>query len=169
MVLVSLCGAIILAGCPFEFDTPVAAPSAESFDSTLLGIWSSAESDGEQSIFSIRRFNEAEYLIESFSISGAELTKVLYRGYMVTIAGQQFLQMNHLGPDAGFFLVRVAIVDDAMTVRFVGDKDVPKELKSNTPKLVEFIGKNLEGTKLDGEDEPIVLHRMGAVTTAAQK
>jgi hypothetical protein len=151
----------LLTGCPFESKTPIGDPLVGSLDSRLLGAWSWTDStSGSVTQFEVLRFNSSEYYVEARE-EGKEIER--YRMYIVTVGGQQFLSINDLRDDDGassFLLGRYSVSEaGVLSIRFVGEKAIPKSLASSRQALIDFLAAHLDGTVLDDPDGPMLLYR----------
>lgn len=155
--LVSVIG---LTGCPFESSVPLGEPRSGALDPRLLGAWQHAQADGTISNFVLLPFNSAEYYVE---LREDEKERERYRAYLVTVGGEQFLNINQVKAETTpgpFVFARYSISeDDVLTLRFVGDKAVPKPLGSDQKRLVKFVAAHLKGNDLDNGAELLFLHR----------
>ncbi|MFI5165629.1 MAG: hypothetical protein ACHQQS_03335 [Thermoanaerobaculales bacterium] len=156
--LVSVIG---LTGCPFESSVPLGEPRPGTLDARLLGEWQHAQADGTISNFALLPFNSAEYYVE---LRENEQEQERYRAYLVTVGGEQFLNINQVKAERTprpFVFARYSISkDDVLTLRFVGDKAVPKPLGNDQKRLVKFVAAHLKGNDLDDGAEPLSLHRV---------
>ena len=152
---------ILLTGCPFNAKTPIGDPVSGSLDPRLLGTWLWTDSkNGQVTEFQVFPFNGSEYYLE-IQDPGKEADRS--RMYLVTVGGQQFLQINDLTDDPAtlsYSLARYSISDAGeLTVRLVGEKAVPEALASDRQGLVSYLAAHLDGTELDDPDGLFVLRR----------
>jgi hypothetical protein len=161
ILAVPLLLSFLLTGCPFDSKTPIGDPVAGSFDQRLLGTWFWAElGSGKVTEFKVFRFNSSEYYLE-IQDEGKEVERS--RMYIVTVGGQQFLNINDLTDDEAtisYTLARYSISDaGVLTIRLVGDKAIPESLASNRQALIDFLATHLDGTVLDDPDGLFLLSR----------
>jgi hypothetical protein len=152
---------LLLAGCPFESQTPLAEPSPEKTDARLVGAWIGVDEEDRDSLaVTILPFNRAEYYVETREVDGdAER----YRAYLFEIGGETFVHLNGLeagGPSPSYVFARYAIDSGGrLHLRFVGDRITPDSLDSDARGLAEFIRTHVADPALDDEDTVLVLDR----------
>jgi hypothetical protein len=163
--------AVLAAGCPFEAHVPLGEPRAGSLDPRLYGLWTWIDPEGGAVIqLRVRPFNDAEYLVdyEKFGPKAKDEDRQTYRVFGVVVGDQTFLDVNPLKdpgeqePPSHLF-ARYALSDcGALTLRFVGDHAVPKELASDAKGLHDFLAAHPKDATLDDTDGPMVFRRAGA-------
>lgn len=159
---------VLLTGCPFESTVPLGSPGPASLDPLLAGRWvgdGTNDRDGALVEIDFLPFGPEQYYVELREPGKAPER---FRAYTVRIGGQPFLNVVDLKPDAPshpYSFLRYSIGSDgAMALRFVGDKNVPKELGSDQAALVKFVEGHLAGGFLDDSEKPVVLLRPKAAT-----
>jgi len=150
---------ILLTGCPFESNVPLAKPNSVAFDASLRGEWSNTRPDGSVGIVAVTAAGSiAEVELRE---SGSEPERL--RAWLVTIGDERFLNIDERKNGAlpgPFVFARYSVsASGDLTLRFVGDKAVPKELREDQKNLVAFIKRHLGGSELEPGAEPLLLHR----------
>lgn len=155
---------VLLAGCPFESDVPLGAPGAGSLDAQLRGKW--VVLDGKEPVAELDflPFNACEYYAE-YREAGQPTER--YRVYTVRINRAPILNISPVKDEAGsqpFYFARYTVSSNGeLSLRFIGDKAIPKALSTDQKMLASFVEAHLQGTFLD-DGEPVVLHRPHAET-----
>lgn len=162
--------AVIAAGCPFESHVPLGEPRPGSIDPRLYGLWTWIEPAGGEVIqLRVRPFNDAEYLVEyeKFGPKAKDQDRQSYRVFATALGDQTFLNVSPLkDPEEqeapSFLLARYALADcGTLTLRFVGDHAVPKELATDAKALHDFLAAHPKDATLDDTDGPMLFHRAG--------
>lgn len=163
--------ALLTAGCPFESQVPLGEPRAGSLDPGLYGLWTWIEPEGGAVIqLRVRPFNDSEYLVEyeKFGPKAKNEGREIYRVFAAALGDQMFLNVNPLkSPEEqeapSFLFARYALSDcGTLTLRFVGDHAVPKELATDRKGLHDFLVAHPKDATLDDTDGPMVFRRAGA-------
>lgn len=145
-------------GCPFEAKVPIGKASPASLDPRLFGAWTDTSADSARIL--VLPFNETEYYVEVTEKDGR---RDHYRVAPITLAGRQMLQVNELSAQAtpdGYVFARCSLTPDgALSLRFVGEKIVPKSLQKDSQGLADFIAAHLDDPALEDEDTNILLRR----------
>ena len=152
-----------LTGCPLESDVPPGNPGPGSLDPQLRGKWVAGTLYHKFIELECIPFNENEYFVE-LRPEGKELER--YRAYTVRVGSEPFLVISEVKDEKGrrpYYLARYAFGrDGALTLRFVGEKAVPKGLGADAKGLEKYLAAHLEGTALDDSEPPSVLQRTGS-------
>jgi hypothetical protein len=158
-----LAGLILLTlvtGCPFTSKVPLGEPGHHPVDARLIGRWVSANGDGDTLRFTVLPFNDAEYYVE-MSESKGESSR--YRAFVFDFQGQPFLHINELSKEPAskeYCFARYTLSGDrGLSVRFVGEKIVPKAFATEPDSLAAFLAAHLNDPALDDSDANLVLER----------
>ena len=109
--------------------------------------------------FLVVPFNDAECFVET---RDGDNEPERYRTYVVKVGGKAFLNINGIGqpgPAKSFSFARYDALPDRLTLRFVGDGIVPKQLATDADALREFLRSHLNDPRLDDADGAFVLQR----------
>jgi hypothetical protein len=162
-LILALLGLVLTTGCPFGSDVPLGSPGAGSLDPQLRGHWVWVIWD-EHRLLEIDAlpFNKDEYY---FEIREKDKKVERYRAYTVRIGGVPFLNAIKITDDAtrhSFIFARYSVGQDgALSLRFVGEKGVPKTLATDAKGLENFVAAHLEDASLYDSEAPIILRRPG--------
>jgi hypothetical protein len=152
----------LTAGCPYTAKAPLGDPDRNSFDKRLVGTWMGWDpgNEADSTLIRILPFNDAEYYIE---VEEQDKEPSRYRAYMITIGEQKFLQLNELadhGEALEYCFARCAFSGNGdLSMRFVGEKIVPKALSMDPKSLKAFLASHLGDPALDDEDVKLVLKK----------
>jgi hypothetical protein len=156
----SLVLVILATGCPFTSKTPLGEPGHHPIDVRLIGLWVGTDSDRDSLHLRVMPFNDAEYYVELTENSGAPSR---YRAFILEASGQPFLHINeltaHLVPDEYSFARYTFTGDGDLSLRFVGEKIVPKAFAAKPESLSAFLGAHWNDPALDDDDSKLVLKR----------
>jgi hypothetical protein len=150
------------AGCPYTARVPLGDPDRNSFDKRLVGLWIGCDPDNEADSTLIRviPFNDAEYYVE---LDEQDEEPSRYRAFIITIGGQEFLQINELaigGAAPEYIFARYALSGSGeLSLRFVGEEIVPKTLATDPAALKGFLAPHIDDPALDDEDVKLLLRR----------
>jgi len=163
-LVLALLGLVLTTGCPFESDVPLGSPGAGSLDPQLRGRWVwVAEEDHKVLEIEFLPFNKDEYYVESRE-KDKEVER--YRAYTVRVGGEPFLNAIKIADGTtrhSFCIARYSLGrDGALTLRFVGEKGVPKALATDQKGLEKFVAAHLEDASLYDSEAPSILRRPGA-------
>ncbi len=151
---------VINAGCPYTAKIPIAVPDRSAFDPRLVGEWIASGDAGDTVLVSVYPFNEAEYYVET--VEGKDKPD-RYRVFAFTVGKERLLHLNELGFENSvheFVFGRYDLsVDGELTIRFIGEKCVPKSLADDAKALRAFIAAHLDDPALDDEDVKLVMRR----------
>jgi hypothetical protein len=151
---------VFTAGCPYTSKVPLGEPDRENFDLRLLGLWEGFDHDEDVGPILVLSFNDAEYYVET---QNEQNEPDRYRAYIVKVGGQNFLQINelgHEGADLEYIFARYAFDNDStLSLTFVGDKNVPKDLAADSGSLSSFFAAHLNDTSLDDPDVNLIMRR----------
>jgi len=157
----------LVTGCPYTANVPLADPVAHSIDPRLIGSWVGTVGDGDSTRIRILAFNDSEYYAETIESNGAASR---YRTFVFDAGGQPFLQINELSTDvlpAEYGFARYSFSPDGvLTMRFVGEKIVPKAMATDRPALLAFLAGHRNDPALDDDGSTLVLTREAAKTGA---
>ena len=150
---------VFLTGCPFEAKVPLGNPAPHSIDPRLVGTWiGTTGQKGDSTEVRVLAFNDAEYYVETRERNGQVAR---YRAYMTPVGGEQIVSINELGSDSSsssYFLARYSITPDGIvSIRFVGEKIVPKSLSSDREGLIKLLKDHAQDPDLDDPDVPLIL------------
>jgi hypothetical protein len=155
MVLLALA-----TGCPFTSKVPVGEPGRRSFDARLIGSWTGVDHDRDTVRIAVFPFNDAEYYVELTEGGGAPSR---YRAFVFDAGGQPFLQINEISTDPApeeYSFARYTLSGDReLSLRFVGEKIVPKALATEPKALAAFLGTHRNDPALDDDDSNLLLKR----------
>jgi len=150
----------LTAGCPYTSKAPLGVPDRHSFDPRLVGLWMGVDNEGDSTVIRVLPFNETEYYVETDE-KDSEPSR--YRVFVFKVGGEQFLQLNELvrnGAAPEYSFARYAFSGNGdLSIRFVGEKIVPKELAANPKSLKAFLASHLGDPALDDEDVKLVMRR----------
>jgi hypothetical protein len=162
-LVMALLGLVLSTGCPFRSDVPLGSPGPGSLDPQLRGHWVWVLWEERRLLeVDVLPFNKDEYYVETH-----EKDKKIerYRAYTVRIGGEPFLNLSEIADDTArhsFFFARYSVGQDgALTLRFVGEKGVPKALGTDPKGLEAFVAAHLEDPPLYDSGPPAVLRRLG--------
>jgi hypothetical protein len=168
-LVLAFLGTILVAGCPYESDVPLGNPGAATLDPLLRGHWVAFDTDHSLVEIDFMPFNEGEYLVE---VREKDKKPDHYRAFTVRVGGEAFLNVNEVKADAArrpfYYFARYSVgPDGSLALRFVGDKAMPKDLKTDPKQLETFLAAHLEGAFLNDSEAPITLRRPGAASSGA--
>jgi hypothetical protein len=110
---------LLLCGCPFSSDTPLADPTTGVKDKDLAGTWQMRDPEsGELITLSFHPFNEHEYVAVSQDAEKLET----YRVFATTVSGERFLNVRQIdSDDTGWYFARYQLNGSQLFLRFVDD------------------------------------------------
>lgn len=150
----------LATGCPFTSKMPLGEPGHHPLDARLIGLWVGTDSGHDTLHIRAMPFNDAEYYVELSERSGAPSR---YRAFVFDVSGQPFLHINELTADLApeeYCFARYTFSGDGdLSLRFVGEKIVPKALAAEPQSLAAFLGAHLNDPALDDDDSKLVLKR----------
>lgn len=153
-------GVVSLAGCPYSSKVPLGEPDGNTTDDHLIGRWVGIDSDGDSLQITILPFNKAEYYAELREKSEAPTG---YRIFAFAVGRERFLHVNELAASRSsleYSFIRYAFSGESgLTLRFVGDKTVPKALANDRRGLLSFIHAHLADPDLIDAESVLALHR----------
>jgi hypothetical protein len=148
------------AGCPYTTKAPLGIPDRNSFDTRLVGLWMGYGTEGDSTLVRVFPFNEAEYYVE---MDEQDREPSRYRAFVIDIGGERFLHFNELARDGAapeYCFARYAFsASGDLSLRFVGEKIVPKTLAADPKALKAFLTSHLGDPTLDDEDVRLVLKK----------
>ncbi len=150
----------LATGCPFTSKMPLGEPGHHPLDARLMGLWVSTNGGDDTLRITVIPFNDAEYYVE-LSEKNGESSR--YRAFVFDVSGQPFLHINELSADPAsreYCFARYTLSGDReLSLRFVGEKIVPKALATEPQSLAAFLGAHLNDPALDDDDTKLVLQR----------
>jgi hypothetical protein len=148
------------AGCPYTSKEPLGVPDRHSFDPRLVGLWMGVDNEGDSTLIRVLPFNDAEYYVET---DEQDKEPSRYRVFVFEVGDQQFLHFNELarGVEAPeYCFARYAFsASGELSLRFVGEKIVPKALETDPKSLKAFLASHVSDPALDDQDVKLVLRR----------
>ncbi len=110
---------LLLCGCPFSSDTPLADPASGVQDSDLAGSWKMQDPDsGDWISLSFHPFNDHEYVAVSQDKGKLET----YRVFATLVSGERFLNVRQIDTDDhGWYFARYQLKGTQLYLRFVDD------------------------------------------------
>jgi hypothetical protein len=151
---------VFTAGCPYTSKVPLGQPDRNNFDLRLLGLWEGYDHAEDVGPVLVLSFNDAEYYVET---QNEENEPDRYRAYIVKVDGQNFLQLNEIGHEGAaleYIFARYTFDNDStLSVTFVGDRIVPKDLATDSESLVTFFAAHLNDTSFDDRDVNLLMRR----------
>ena len=153
---------LLFTGCPYDAETSLGAPVVGSLDARLLGQWTWTDTSTHAvTRFTITKHSTSEYAVETRE---QDNTVEQYRAHITSVGAEPFLNIRELKKaeaKSSFSFARYTLSDaGVLTLRFVGDKAVPKSLAADRAGLVKYLSTRLQGTVLDDPDGPFVMHRL---------
>jgi hypothetical protein len=162
IALVALLMLALMTGCPLESSVPLGAPSAGSLDARLAGKWVMKNGSGEEASIVFYPFDANEYYVQLDEKGKPDGTE-RYRVYTVSVGGEKFLNINKLeekpGPAAYYFASYAFTMEGALQLRFVDDKNLPKDIGKDQKALVKFLSEHLSGNFLYDTSKPDLMVR----------
>jgi len=162
MYTVGLVLAAVALGCPYDAQVSLGTPVKLSGESRLSGYWVWDDPEGKEgsSLVEVIPFNDAECLVEVFD--GKNKVE-RFRAFQVAVGDQLIWNVQPIDRDSrsdNYSFARTAFTDSThLSVMFVGEKGVPKELKSDAGGLVEYLKSHLTDPSLNDEDGAYVWRR----------
>ena len=151
---------VINAGCPYTTKTPLGVPERDAFDERLVGEWIAYGTEGDSAFVNVYPFNDAEYYVET--VEGKDEPD-RYRVFAFTVGGKRLLHLNELNHDVAaheYVFARYEFSKDGkLTIRFIGEDCVSKELADDAKALRAFIAAHLDDPALDDEDVKLIMRR----------
>ncbi len=162
IALGALLALAVMTGCPFESSVPLGAPSAGGLDARLAGKWVMKNDAGEEASIVFVPFDANEYYVQLDEKGKPEKTE-RYRVYTVAVGGEKFLNINKLeekpGPAAYYFASYAFTKEGELQLRFVDDKNLPKDLGKDQKALVKFVTDHIAGDFLYDTSKPDLMVR----------
>ena len=150
--------AFILAGCPYNSDTPLSSPEKAVIDEALLGTWMMKKTPDPVNTCRIVPFNEHELLIMVSEGDEPEL----YRAFSTEIKGVKFLNVRKIGDNSAdarpWIFVNYVILGIELSVRYVED-DLPERDNLSSKAFIDVIKRNPKNPGLYGAESDSVLVR----------
>ncbi len=162
IALGALLALALMTGCPFESSVPLGDPSAGSLDARLAGKWVMKNDSGEEASIVFYPFDANEYYVQLDEKGKPEKTE-RYRVYTVAVGGEKFLNINKIeeapGPAAYCFASYAFTKEGGLQLRFVDDKNFPKDMGKDQKALVKFVSEHLAGDFLYDASKPDLMVR----------
>jgi hypothetical protein len=152
----------LTAGCPYTAKAPLGDPDRNSFDKRLVGTWLGYDAGdvSDSTLIRVIPFNDAEYYVE---MAEQDKEPSRFRAFIIKIGEQQFLQFDELTLERGqpeYCFARYAFSEDGdLSLRFVGEEIVPKNLAADPKSLKAFLASHLDDPALDDKDMNLLLRR----------
>jgi len=153
VLLITAVMAMTLSGCPFVSKVPLGQVQHHPLDVSVFGdwLWENPQ-DKKQVVHAVvLPFNDTEYFVEWFDGDRAPLR---LRAYRVDIDGQAYINFNDLkatGSPEYFFAKYELSGDHQLTIRFIGEKGVPKGLATDAKGLVDYVRTHLTDPSLEDD------------------
>jgi hypothetical protein len=150
------------AGCPYTAKVPLGDPDRNSFDARLVGLWMGCDTGdvSDSTLIRVIPFNDAEYYVEMVE---QDKEPSRFRAFIIKIGEQKFLQFDELTLERGqpeYCFARYAFSENGdLSLRFVGEEIVPKNLAADPTALKAFLASHLGDPALDDKDMNLLLRR----------
>jgi hypothetical protein len=147
---------LLLAGCPYGSDQPLADPGLAVLDPALIGTWQAQDPEtGETLSFSFVPFNDHEIVGFSREIGSDDTAISVFRIFVTRVGQQGFLNVQELGGDSRrqWYFGRYRFAGDALMVRLVDDTLFGSKTFATTDALQGFVLANLGDPRLYGEPD----------------
>ena len=141
---------ILLTGCPYVAQVPLADPSESALDIRLIGTWTGSDENGNPFEVEIVPFNQSEYYAELRDEEGLTRCRV----FPFKIDGIPFLHINELAvAEEGYFFARYEFTGDSdLEITLVGDVLLSEDIAADPTALTAAIAGHLHDPLLyDGE------------------
>lgn len=139
----ALLAVLLLNGCPYTSEEPLADPSSAVVDPALPGAWRTRDDDsGEWQQLAFYRFDERQVVSYARDDSTGEVS--LSRAFLTEIGGQRFLNIRELGADDEPWYFALCVFEgDRCTLRFVDDGLFDSRTFGSTEERRQFIRSHL--------------------------
>jgi hypothetical protein len=135
--------AVMLSGCPFSSDQPLADPRAAAAEPALAGTWRMQDPEsGEWNVLTIFAFDEHEMV--GFAPEKDSDKVSAFRLFVTEVGAERFLNVQELGAsDTSWFFARFTVAGDRMLLTVVDDELFSKRSFATSADLREFIRAHL--------------------------
>jgi hypothetical protein len=148
---------LLLAGCPYGSDQPLADPALAVPDQALIGTWQAQDPEtGETLSFTFVPFNGHEMVGFSREIGSDDTAISVFRIFITRVGQQGFLNVQELRGDSDqpqWYFARYRFAGDALMVRLVDDTLFGSKSFATPQALQSFVLANLEDPRLYGEPD----------------
>ncbi len=130
---------LLLAGCPYGSEVPLADPDQARIDPALVGEWETRDPDtGKQQRLTFLPFNEHELVGIAPGAPGEGVA--VFRAVSTPIGDETFLSVQELGGDApAWFFVRYRAEERRLVMSLVDDGLFGGRLFSSAQELQDFV------------------------------
>jgi len=161
LALATLALSLLCVGCPFVSYVPIAQPGAP-LDARLVGLWADTDPSNADSLrVLIIPFNATEYYGEMREDRDG-ITR--YRAYPFALAGEPYLHVEMLNPDAeraSYFFARWSLGEDGLLLLdVVGEDAVPESLQENAAALTDYLTAHRGDPRLRDTETSLKLRRI---------
>jgi hypothetical protein len=147
-----LLAVLLLGGCPYSSDEPLADPSSAIFDPSLIGAWQTRDEESDEwQRLTFSRFNERELVAWARDDASGEVS--LSRLFLTEIGGQRFLNVRELGSDDAPWHFALCIMErDRCVLRFLDDGLFDSRTFGSAEERRQFIRTRLDDPLLYASD-----------------
>jgi len=143
-----LVAALVLTGCPYGSEHPLASPDEAVADDALLGAWRGRDEDGDPLKILIRRASDRGYAITGQDPEGGDPEAM--PAFVAVIDGEGFLSVQDEGL---WFLTNYRVAGDRLLLRLVDDALFESRSFGSPEALRSFVRAHLGDPRLFGEAE----------------
>jgi len=127
---------LVLTGCPYHSDVPLAAPSTP-IDARLLGSWRE-DSSSTSPLYTVQGAGQFEYHV----VAEGETGPNEFRAHLTAVGDQWFLNLRDSGADSAYSLFRIEIADDSNSFTLFPVTENITETFSQSADLLRFVEQN---------------------------
>jgi hypothetical protein len=146
-ILLAVSAALLLAGCPFSAEFPLAGPDGAVADPALPGAWQTSDDSEEQFTLRIRDLGGGELYIVAES---PEEEPESFPAIASIIGGQRFLSLQDTAEGGQWFFANYRIRGDRLLLRLVDDELFESRSFASPADLRDFVLQNLDDPRLYG-------------------
>jgi hypothetical protein len=158
-----LLAALMLGGCPYSTEEPLADPATARIDPALVGAWRMRDAEtGELQDIVFLPFNDRELVAYAPVAAPGEAS--VCRVFVTEIGKERFLNIQELGTDGtAWYFARYAVEESRLVLHLIDDNLFEARSFASARERQEFIRAHLDDPLLyaaEGQDpSPMTLER----------
>ena len=146
---------LLLDGCPYGSDKPLADPTVAVLDRALAGTWQARDPETTETFaLTFVPFNDHEMVGFSRGIGSDDKAVSAFRIFVTPVGEEKFLNVQELGGDSEepqWYFARYRLVGTTLMLRLVDDTLFGSKSFATREALQSFVLANLGDPRLYGE------------------